>query len=107
MLQAMACAAELSDGLFCQPWLAMQYLKQKHKRIPEADEWLAAARDYAAGEQAFISYGTAGNGLLLLAGGFVLAENRFDFVEVNLTCACDRQRLSLSEPHTFSPHRHW
>ena len=41
-----------------------------------------ASRAYRAGEQAFISYGHASNGSLLLAGGFVLPANRFDTVEV-------------------------
>ena len=41
-----------------------------------------ASKGYAEGEQAFISYGAASNGSLLLAGGFVLPQNRFDSVEV-------------------------
>ena len=47
-----------------------------------------APRDYAAGEQACISYGAASNGSLLLVGGFVLPAqpgNRFDHVEISLT----------------------
>ena len=52
-----------------------------------------AARDYAAGEQAFISYGsTISNGALLLGGGFVLAHNHSDAVDVPLTVACDTVR---------------
>ena len=41
-----------------------------------------APKPYAEGEQAFISYGGASNGSLLLAGGFVLPSNRFDHVEL-------------------------
>lgn len=54
-----------------------------------------AARDYAKGEQAFISYGPASNGSLLLGGGFLLPDNRFDTVEVCLTAQCDAKRLPL------------
>jgi len=50
---------------------------------------------YAEGAQAFISYGTASNGSLLLAGGFVLPSNRFDYVGVNLTAQCDAKRLPV------------
>ena len=45
--------------------------------------------------QAFISYGTASNGSLLVAGGFVLPSNRFDYVECPLTTQCDSGRLLL------------
>jgi hypothetical protein len=54
-----------------------------------------AATAYAAGDQAFISYGPAPNGSLLLGGGFVLAHNRFDSVEVCVTAGCDARRLPL------------
>lgn len=54
-----------------------------------------AATAYGAGEQAFISYGPAPNGSLLLGGGFVLAHNRFDSVEVCVTAGCDARRLPL------------
>ncbi|KAL1515957.1 hypothetical protein AB1Y20_002570 [Prymnesium parvum] len=54
-----------------------------------------ATHPHAKGEQAFISYGTASNGSLLLGGGFVLRSNRFDFVEVLLTSECDAPRLPL------------
>uniref|UniRef100_A0A7S4BKG2 Rubisco LSMT substrate-binding domain-containing protein n=1 Tax=Chrysotila carterae TaxID=13221 RepID=A0A7S4BKG2_CHRCT len=56
---------------------------------------VTATRDYRKNEQAFISYGTAGNGSLLLGGGFVLEKNRFDSVEVPLTVLCDSRRLPL------------
>ena len=56
---------------------------------------VSAARDYVEGEQAFISYGTVSNGSLLLAGGFVLPSNRFDYVECPLTTQCDSGRLLL------------
>ena len=54
---------------------------------------IVATYDHAAGEQAFISYGTASNGSLLLAGGFVLPSNRFDYLEVPLTSPVDASRL--------------
>lgn len=54
---------------------------------------VVAARDYAVGEQAFISYGTASNGSLLLSGGFVLPANRFDYIDLPLTTQCDSGRL--------------
>ena len=41
----------------------------------------AAAHARPSHGQAFISYGTASNGSLLLGGGFVLESNKFDFVE--------------------------
>lgn len=44
-----------------------------------------ATRDYARGEQAFFSYSSASNGRLLMSGGFVLAENPWDSVELALT----------------------
>ncbi|KAL1495305.1 hypothetical protein AB1Y20_017164 [Prymnesium parvum] len=50
-----------------------------------------ATHPHAKGEQAFISYGTARNGSLLL----VLRSNRFDYVEVLLTSECDAPRLPL------------
>ena len=53
-----------------------------------------APRPYAAGEQAYISYGAASNGSLLLAGGFVPPANRFDHVEVCLTSQIDLPRLT-------------
>ena len=56
-----------------------------------------AHKDYEEGEQAFISYGAASNGSLLLAGGFVLPSNRFDFVEV---CgSCHRKSSSACSTH--------
>ena len=57
---------------------------------------MRATRDYRKGEQAFISYGTAGNGSLLLAGGFALERNRFDSVEVALTLEVNAQRLPIA-----------
>lgn len=54
-----------------------------------------ATHAHRQGEQAFISYGTASNGSLLLGGGFVLDSNRFDFVEVLITSECDEQRLPI------------
>ena len=54
---------------------------------------VVATRAYAKGEQAFISYGHASNGSLLLAGGFVLPNNHFDTVEVTLTSLVDAARL--------------
>jgi len=53
---------------------------------------VVAAAPYGAGEQAFISYGGASNGSLLLGGGFALRRNRFDAVEVTLTAKCDARR---------------
>ena len=53
-----------------------------------------ASHAHAAGEQAFISYGAASNGSLLLAGGFVMPSNRFDAVEVCLTSEVDAARLN-------------
>mmetsp|Transcript_9266 Transcript_9266/g.30781 ORF Transcript_9266/g.30781 Transcript_9266/m.30781 type:complete len:443 (+) Transcript_9266:53-1381(+) len=56
---------------------------------------VVAAAPYGAGEQAFISYGGASNGSLLLGGGFALRRNRFDAVEVTLTAKCDARRWLL------------
>ena len=54
-----------------------------------------ATHRHAKGEQAFISYGHASNGSLLLGGGFTLAANKFDSVEISLSSDVDAQRLTL------------
>jgi len=54
-----------------------------------------AAKPYDEGEQAFISYGPASNGSLLLGGGFVLPKNRFDAVDICITAECDARRLPI------------
>ena len=65
-----------------------------HRFDEERQELLViATRDYQKGEQAFISYGTASNGSLLLGGGFVLPENKYDYVEVVLSSVVDEKRL--------------
>jgi len=46
---------------------------------------ISACKEYAAGEQAFFSYSAASNGRLLMMGGFVVADNPFDSVELMLT----------------------
>ena len=56
---------------------------------------VTATQHYKKGEQAFISYGPAGNGSLLLGGGFCIDPNRFDSVEVPLTVRCDSIRIPL------------
>ena len=63
-----------------------------------------AHKNYAKGEQAHISYGTASNGSLLLAGGFVLRHNRYDYVEVRHAPFTLLSHHRLSYAPTF-PHR--
>ena len=54
-----------------------------------------ATRDYARGEQAFFSYSGTSNGRLLMSGGFVLAENMWDSVELALTIPLHPASTSL------------
>ena len=75
-----------SDAL--TPGMSHYYSEERQQLI------IVASYDHGAGEQAFISYGTASNGSLLLAGGFVLPSNRFDYVEVPLTSLVDSSRLN-------------
>ena len=64
---------------------------------------VVAAAPYGAGEQAFISYGGASNGSLLLGSGFALRRNRFDAVEVTLTAKCDARRRPAKAPPAKAP----
>jgi len=56
-----------------------------------------ATRDYAIGEQAFISYGNASNGRLLFGFGFVLEDNPLDSVELALTLPAPKGALPIYE----------
>jgi len=57
-----------------------------------------ACQDYAIGDQAFWSYSSnASNGRLLLMGGFVVADNPCDGVELTFTFPVDRGSQPLFE----------
>eukprot|EP00931_Biecheleriopsis_adriatica_P104848 TRINITY_DN79468_c0_g1_i1.p1 TRINITY_DN79468_c0_g1~~TRINITY_DN79468_c0_g1_i1.p1 ORF type:complete len:462 (+),score=95.68 TRINITY_DN79468_c0_g1_i1:33-1388(+) len=56
---------------------------------------VSAYRDFEKGEQAFFSYSAASNGRLLLCAGFVLEENPFNVVELEMRFPVTPSSLSL------------